>query len=86
MFCKPTCGERSKETSFLLKVKRKKRKNPKPGQEEERKLDTEILGVVDSTYKFGNLCDFQYLPALRDRENEREGEPKYDPIYEQVNE
>ena len=87
VFCKPTCGERSKESSFLLRVKKMKRKNPKPGQEAERKIETELAGVVDATYKFGNLCDFQYLPAVRKgkkEEGKKEDGSEYEPIYDQV--
>ncbi len=44
------------------------------------RLKTEIVGTVGTTYKFGNLCDFQYLPV----EKTEEGESSYRSIYGDV--
>ncbi len=76
IFCKPTCGERTTEAAFLLSVKRMKRKRPDGSYE--YKLKTNILGYVDCTFKFSNLCDFQYLPV------ERTPEGGYRSIYREV--
>ena len=78
VFCKPTCGERSTDTnSFLLRVKRMRNKKDPT----KTKIETEIVGTVATTFKFQNLCDFQYLPMQRREEN---GEKKYESIYDSV--
>ncbi len=69
VFCKPTCGERVKQTAFLLKVKRMRRKRDSKKDGRQFKMKTEILGAVETTFKFSNLCDFQYLPVERSAED-----------------
>lgn len=64
--CKPTCAERQKATSLVIKVK--ELKNSKTG---ETKIVHELIGCVDSIYKFNGLCDFQYLP-MNHNKNEYE--------------
>ena len=78
VFCKPTCGERCTDTnSFLLRVKRmRSKKDPT-----KTKIETEIVGTVATTFKFQNLCDFQYLPMQRKEES---GEKKYESIYDSI--
>lgn len=58
--CKPTCAERVKTSSILVKAKMLK--NKKTG---ETKVVHEIVGPVEASYKFSGLCDFQYLPMVR---------------------
>ena len=70
MFCKPTCGEKQTDTSFLIRVKKKKLK---PGLEasEDRpaeRTEVKVEGIVTDNYKFNNLCDFQYLPMVYNAE------------------
>ena len=78
VFCKPTCGERCTDTnSFLLRVKRMRNKRDPT----KTKIETEIVGTVATTFKFQNLCDFQYLPMQRKEEN---GEKKYESIYDRI--
>lgn len=74
IFCKPTCGERTNETAFLLKVKRKRNKKDPT----KFKFVPEIVGVVDVAFKFTNLCDFQYLPMVKEETG------GYQSIYEDV--
>ncbi|XP_023324634.1 general transcription factor 3C polypeptide 5 [Eurytemora carolleeae] len=67
VYCKPTCGERHQCSSFVVKVKRKKLKKgvkDKP----EYIHETKLVGLVDSCFRFSNLCDFQYLPMEKDEE------------------
>ena len=78
VFCKPTCGERCTDTnSFLLRVKRLRNKRDPT----KTKIETEIVGTVATTFKFQNLCDFQYLPMQR---TERDGEKKYESVYNSI--
>jgi len=77
-YCKPTCGERHNVTSILLKVVRRKKKkksqkldecvetNPSANDQEgsDATIQTELLGVVHTKYKFNNMCDFQYVPLV----------------------
>ena len=55
--CKPTCAERGKTSSLLIKAKLMK--NQRTG---ETKIEHEIVGSVEATYQFTGLCDFQYMP------------------------
>ena len=80
VFCKPTCGERSNETAFLLKVKRKTHKRD-PSRV---KYVPEIVGVVNVAFKFNNLCDFQYLPMVKDPQPSSSSVTSYKSIYEDV--
>ncbi|XP_076066865.1 general transcription factor IIIC subunit l(2)37Cd [Oratosquilla oratoria] len=72
VYCKPTCGERHNSTALLIKVVRRRKKkkltspNPKAEEEEpkpEESLHTTLMGVVHTTYRFNNMCDFQYVPV-----------------------
>ena len=42
-------------------------KNTKTG---ETKVVHEVIGPVETTYKFTGLCDFQYLPMVKNSETE----------------
>ena len=66
VFSKPTCGERQPDTSFLIRVKRRKlRPGVVPSEDKPaEKCDVEVEGIVSDCYKFNNLCDFQYLPMV----------------------
>ncbi len=77
VFCKPTCGERTRDAAFLLRARRRKR--TRRDGTVERKVTANIVGTVDATFRFNNLCDFQYLPVER---SEKDGE--YRSIYDQV--
>ena len=41
-------------------------------EEEEIKLVPEVVAPVSLTFKFHNLCDFQYLPAVRKKVSRRD--------------
>ena len=71
---KPTCGERTKTSSMLIKATLMK--NQRTG---ETKVVHEIVGPIEATYKFKGLCDFQYLPMTKDKTS-----GKYESIAEQV--
>ena len=81
VFSKPTCGERQADTSFLIKVKRKKLKaGVTPTADKPlTKCDVSVEGIVTDCYKFNNMCDFQYLPMVYDRETN-----SHTSIYSQV--
>ena len=70
VFCKPTCGEKQTDTSFLIRVKRKKLKAGLEPSEERPAVRSEVRveGIVTDNYKFNNLCDFQYLPMVYNAE------------------
>jgi len=81
VFCKPTCGERNSDSSFLIKVKRRRLK---PGvknteQKPAEKCDVKVVGLVSDCFKFNNLCDFQYLPMVYNQEDKSHSD-----IYSQV--
>ncbi|XP_049963038.1 general transcription factor 3C polypeptide 5 [Schistocerca serialis cubense] len=80
MYCKPACGDRHKSSSLLLKfvVKRKKKRKTCPDNELNSDKDVKpadqdsvvvshvsVLGRIRTTFRFANLCDFQYLPMDR---------------------
>ncbi|XP_063422877.1 general transcription factor 3C polypeptide 5-like [Mytilus trossulus] len=60
-FCKPAFGERCSTTNLLMKVKRR----PKKGDKSKYEFQVEVLGIIDTTYKFNAMADFQYLPFNR---------------------
>ena len=62
------------------------RKKKSPSDADEYKITQEIVGTVDSTFKFGNLCDFQYLPMVRKKteDNQQAKQPEYESIYHRV--
>ena len=81
VFCKPTCGERSSDTnSFLLRVKRMRNKR----EPTRTKIETEIVGTVATTFKFQNLCDFQYLPMQRKEKDGEKQKRTYESIYDRI--
>lgn len=57
-FCKPAFGERCSTTNLLMKVKRR----PRKGDNSKYEYHVEVVGIVDTTYKFHAMADFQYLP------------------------
>ena len=81
MFCKPTCGEKHADTSFLIKVKKKRLKPGREAREDrpQEKCEVEVEGLVTDCYKFTNLCDFQYLPSVYNP-----GDNTHTDIYQQV--
>ncbi|XP_036443957.1 general transcription factor 3C polypeptide 5 [Colossoma macropomum] len=56
-YCHPVCGNRYSSNNLLLRVRRRRRK----GSDEEPHISMEILGVIETTYKFQGMADFQYL-------------------------
>ncbi|XP_037083418.1 general transcription factor 3C polypeptide 5-like [Pollicipes pollicipes] len=58
VFCKPTCTEPKDTQGLLLRVKCRRKKN----STEPPVFSTELLGVLGSTFRFTNMCDFQFLP------------------------
>jgi len=80
VFCKPTCGEKVNQSSFLLRVKRKRLKAGREGSGKPATvLHSSIVGAVTDCYKFSNLCDFQYLAMAK-----REEGAAHSSIYSQV--
>jgi len=70
VYCKPTCGERSQSSSFVVKVQRRRLK---PGVKNKPEFihTTNLVGLVSSCFRFSNLCDFQYLPMDKNEQNEQ---------------
>ncbi|KAI5091486.1 general transcription factor 3C polypeptide 5 [Silurus meridionalis] len=60
-YCHPVCGNRYSSTNLLIKVRR--RTNRRSG---ESQIFMEILGLIDTTYKFQGMADFQYLAMHRE--------------------
>ncbi|KAM3874401.1 general transcription factor 3C polypeptide 5 [Diretmus argenteus] len=56
-FCHSLCGNRFPSSNLLLRVRRRVRKKD-PG---EAQIHMEILGVIQTTYKFQGMADFQCL-------------------------
>ncbi|KAK7580381.1 hypothetical protein V9T40_001010 [Parthenolecanium corni] len=69
IFCKPTCADRIKSTSFVLKVTTKKKKSTS-GENERVVVGASIYGKVEYVFKFCNLNDFQYLPMETNADGE----------------
>ncbi|XP_021356704.1 general transcription factor 3C polypeptide 5-like isoform X2 [Mizuhopecten yessoensis] len=61
IYCKAVYGERYPTTNLLMKIKRRWRK----GKPEESKYNMEVIGVIEITYKFQAMVDYQYLPMTR---------------------
>ncbi|BES89302.1 RNA polymerase III transcription factor (TF)IIIC subunit [Nesidiocoris tenuis] len=68
--CKPTCGDRIKTNGVLLKIKVRvpKRDNDDDDNDDKEHQVTgcEIVGKIQTLFKFKSLCDFQFLPMLQD--------------------
>ncbi|GLV42415.1 lethal (2) 37Cd [Carabus blaptoides fortunei] len=90
LYCKPTCGDRNFTTALLIKVKVKRKSRDPSTPCSSKDADkpqtvtytTSVIGVVDTIYKFNNLCDFQYLPA-----HTKKGDPcgsKLENIYDRL--
>lgn len=54
---RPIRAERKKSTGLLIRVRRKKNSH--------KVISTCVIGVLDTTYTFESLADFQYLPMIR---------------------
>lgn len=66
---KPVNGDSNRANGILFKVKVKKRtiKAENPSNIESKSVATvTILGHVSKVYRFNSLCDFQYLPIMKD--------------------
>lgn len=75
-YCKCTHGEQQSTSNLLMKVIKKIRRN-KRTNEEHVTYEIELKGVVNKTYKFLGLCDFQYLPMLPNPTPNAENSDKY---------
>ncbi|KAL3870884.1 hypothetical protein ACJMK2_038915 [Sinanodonta woodiana] len=62
-YCKPVYGHRCNTTSLLLKVTRRKKKGA--GNAGEVQWKAEVVGVIETTYKYQALVDYQYLPIQK---------------------
>ncbi|KAF6211179.1 hypothetical protein GE061_014294 [Apolygus lucorum] len=69
-YCKPACGDRGKTNAVLLKIKVRVKKN-KPDNEEESEqkvVGCEIVGRIQTAFRFKSICDFQFLPMFQDED------------------
>ncbi|XP_014253309.1 general transcription factor 3C polypeptide 5 [Cimex lectularius] len=66
IYCKPACGDRFNTNGVLLKIKVLKSKN----SDEIKIKNCEILGRIQTSFKFKSICDFQYLPMLTNEKGE----------------
>ncbi|XP_062867490.1 general transcription factor 3C polypeptide 5 [Trichomycterus rosablanca] len=55
-YCHPLCGNRFSSSNLLIKVRRRTRKSTG-----ESHVTMEILGLIETTYKFQGMADFQFL-------------------------
>ncbi|XP_063067113.1 general transcription factor 3C polypeptide 5 isoform X2 [Engraulis encrasicolus] len=58
-YCHPLYGNRYPSTNLLLRIRRRVRK----GDSQEVQISMEILGVIETTYKFQAMAEIQYLAA-----------------------
>ncbi|XP_076140755.1 general transcription factor 3C polypeptide 5 isoform X1 [Alosa pseudoharengus] len=58
-YCHPVYGNRYPSTNLLLRIRRRVRK----GNSQDVQISMEILGVIETTYKFQAMADIQYLAA-----------------------
>ncbi|XP_028317974.1 general transcription factor 3C polypeptide 5 [Gouania willdenowi] len=72
-FCHSLCGNRFSSSNILIKVKRRVRKKDRSDVE----IQTEVLGVIGTTYRFQGMADFQYLAV---HSQGGENVPLYDKI------
>ncbi|XP_072310498.1 general transcription factor 3C polypeptide 5 [Eucyclogobius newberryi] len=56
-FCHSLCGNRLESSNLLLRVRRRVRKSDRTDVQ----IQTDILGIIGTTYKFQGMADFQYL-------------------------
>lgn len=93
IYCKPACGDRHKSSSLLLKfvVRRKKKKTSlenelkgghiTPSDQDSIVLShVSVLGRIRTTFRFANLCDFQFLPMDRLSGNDSPMEDIYEKL------
>ncbi|XP_062548215.1 general transcription factor 3C polypeptide 5 [Armigeres subalbatus] len=64
MYAKPAYGDRCNKTGLVIKIITR-RKRTQPNEVEIRSL--EIAGRVGLVFKFESMCDFQLLPAFRNK-------------------
>lgn len=62
--CKCAHGDRFDTTSLLMKVKRIPKKKSEMESDDDDEFSIEIIGVIDTAYKFKGMMDFQYLPMI----------------------
>lgn len=71
VYCKPACADHSSTNNLVLRIRRKKKKQSAENvagtsfssTDAEEPFEASVVGIVDKTYKFQSMCDFQYLPA-----------------------
>ncbi|GAA6099507.1 general transcription factor 3C polypeptide 5 isoform X1 [Tachysurus ichikawai] len=61
LYCHPVCGNRYSSTNLLIRVRRRTNKHSGDSH-----IIMEILGLIDTTYKFQGMADFQYLAMHRE--------------------
>lgn len=64
IYSKPAFGDRHNKTGLVLRI-RTRRKRSQPNEVEIRSL--EIAGRVGLVFRFESMCDFQLLPAFRNK-------------------
>lgn len=65
IYCKPACGDRVKTNALLLKVKVLRKPNENDSDKRQVK-SIEVVGRIQTLFKFKSKCDFQYLPMNMD--------------------
>jgi len=85
VYCKPACGEKHHGSSFLLRVRKMRKKAGRRAGAEgkpQEKYRCRVEGIVTDSYRFNNLCDFQYLPMAKAEEEEAASHVSiYDQVY-----
>ncbi|XP_065068048.1 general transcription factor 3C polypeptide 5-like isoform X2 [Rhopilema esculentum] len=60
-YCHSVCGDLQPSRALLVKLKRRRKKNPSNEPVNEWKYEQEVIGIVHNTYRFMSLVDFQYI-------------------------
>ncbi|CAG5131466.1 unnamed protein product, partial [Candidula unifasciata] len=70
-YCKPTLGSYNPTRNLLLKIRRRLKVTEgtsacSSSSEDTFEYQVEVVGIVDRVYIFDKLCDFQFLPVVRE--------------------
>ena len=69
VYCKPACADHYPTNNLVLKVRRRKKRGDEVATSSSTSatkaepIEATIVGIVEKTYKFQSMCDFQFLPA-----------------------
>ena len=71
VYCKPACADHFPTNNLLLKVRRRKKRRKAATDDHpassssavDEPIEASVVGIVEKTYRFQSMCDFQYLPA-----------------------